>query len=90
MFPVLITNSYVLENDEISLGKKINITLNWRGKIEILIDNTHKIYNKNGIIMISIKEEDNLYFSNFLNFINFNNITSCHTSYSPQKCLLFL
>ena len=90
MFPVLITNSYVLENDEISLGKKINITLNWRGKIEILIDNTRKIYNKNGIIMISIKEEDNLYFSNFLNFINFNNITSCHTSYSPQKCLLFL
>ena len=87
--PVLITNNYVLEKDEISLGKKVNITLNSKQKIELLLDDSRKIYNKNEIIIIEINKNDGLDESNFLHFTNINNVDACRKVYSPQNPYFF-
>ena len=87
--PVLITNNYVLEKDEISTGKKVNITLNSKQKIEILINNSRKIYNKNEIIIIEINKNDGLDVNNFLNFTNINNVDAYRKIYSPQNSYFF-
>ena len=87
LLPVLITNN--LESDEISLGKNINIILNFKKKFELNINENRKIYNKNGIIMIEIKESDELDIENFLYFINFNNVDNCQKSFNAQNCYFF-
>ena len=85
--PVLITNN--LDSDEISIGQNINIILNSKKKYELKINENRKRYNKNGIIMIEIKEDDKLDIDNFLYFINFNNVENYQKSYSPQNCYFF-
>jgi surface protein len=87
--PVLITNNYVLEKDEISPGKKLNITLNSKKKIELLLDDSRKIYNKNEIIIIEINEKDGLDVNNFLIFTNINNVDAYRKLYSPQNPYFF-
>ena len=87
LLPVLIANN--LDIDEITIGKNINIILNIKKKYELKIDENRKIYNKNGITMIEIKENDGLDIKNFLFFINFNNVDNYQKSFSPQNCYFF-
>ena len=87
--PVLITNNNVLEKNEISPGKKINITLNSKQKIEILLDDSRKIYNKNEIIIIEINENDGLDIDHFFKFANINNVDEYKKIYSPQNSYFF-
>ena len=67
--PVLITNNHVLEEKDISKGKKINFTIN-NDKIskEITIDGSRKAFtNQNyDITIIEMKTSDNIDFKTFL------------------------
>ena len=87
--PVLITNSYILEENEISIGKSINIILNSKKNFLLNINKSRKIYNKNGIIMIEIKDEDKLDINNFLIFDNFNNVNKCLAAFKSQNSYFF-
>ena len=67
--PVLITNNHVLEEFDISNGKKISFSINNDSAyFNITIDNTRKVYtNKNyDITFIEIKNTDNLDMNSFL------------------------
>ena len=86
---VLITNNYVLEKDEILPGKKVNITLNSKQKIELLLDDSRLIYNKNEIIIIEINKNDGLDEKDFLLFTNINNVHDCRNMYFPQNPYFF-
>jgi len=64
LLPVLITNSKILEKDDIFNGKKINFSLKSnKEKISIFIDDNRKIYKgkKYDIAIIEIKEEDGIF-----------------------------
>ena len=89
ILPVLITNNKILTSDEISIDQSINIILNSKEKYELKIDENSKIYNKNGIIMIEVKNDDKLNHEHFLRFINFNNVNEYKNSYSSQNCYYF-
>ena len=68
--PVLITCNHVLNNNNISQGKKIDFSLNNEQFLySILITSSRKIYTneKNDVTIIEIKpEEDNIEFKSFL------------------------
>ena len=69
LLPVLITNSHVINKNDISKGKLIKFSLNDEKKIfEISIDSSRKTYTneKYDITIIEIKKTDNLNFNNFL------------------------
>ena len=89
LLPVLITNNYILEPDEIEIGKCIKITLNTKQQFELNINESRKIYNKGGIIMIEIKEDDKLDIENFLYLVNFNNVDVCRKTFITQNCYFF-
>jgi surface protein len=88
--PVLIINSNVLSLDEISIGKNINIILNTKKKFVLKIDESRKIYKKNGIAMIEIKYSDGLDCNNFLSYYNVNSASKCMFYYMPQNNYFFL
>ena len=89
ILPVLITNNKILTSDEISIGQSINIILNSKEKYELKIEESSKIYNKNGIIMIEVKKDDKLNHGHFLQFFNFNNVNEYKKAYSSQNCYYF-
>ena len=64
--PVLITNNYILDNDDISKDKNIIFYLE-DNKHKIKIDNSRKIYTNDNynIIIIEIKKEDKLNIKSF-------------------------
>ena len=79
LLPVIITNSNIIEKDDICYGKKINFSLSSdKRNISILIDDKRKIYRgeKYDITIIEIKEEDGLdieYFFEVDDLNSFNN-----------------
>ena len=75
LLPVLITNSKILEKDDIFNGKKINFYLkSHKEKISILIDDNRKIYKgeKFDITIIEVKEDDGLDIQYFFELDNLN------------------
>ena len=90
MLPVLIINSNVLSLDDISINKNINILLNKRKKFVLKVDESRKIYKKNGIAMIEIKETDGLDCANFLCYHNVNNASKCLYYYNPLNGYFFI
>ena len=89
MLPVLITNNHILEENEISIGKNINITLNSKKKIILNINGSRRIYNKKGIIMIEILEKDKLDIKHFLMFDDINNVNKCLLAFKDQNSYIF-
>ena len=69
--PVLITNSNIIENDEIAIGQSLLLYLG-NEKYLIKIDNSRKIYinDKYNIIIIEINENDKLKTNSFLEIDN--------------------
>ena len=60
---VLMTNNHVLKKDDISMGKKVNFSINNESVFyEIKIDETRKIYTnkKYDVTIIELKRKDNL------------------------------
>ena len=72
LLPVLITCNHVLDGDKISIGKKINFSLNNEElELSIKIDNPRKVYTdiKKDVTIIEIKpEKDNINFEWFLDY----------------------
>ena len=89
LLPVLITNNKILTSDEISFGQNINLILNSKEKYEVKIEESSKIYNKNGIIMIEVKKDEKLNHENFLKFFNINNVKEYNKAYFSQNCYYF-
>ena len=74
LLPILMTNNHVLNNKEIGLNKKINITLNNDQKnYQILLDDSRKAYTIEkpyDVTFIEIKKEDGLDIDKFLEIDN--------------------
>ena len=68
--PVLITNNHILNKNDISNGKTINLLINDENlSLDILIDNSRKTYTNEipyDITFIEIKNSDNLNIDSFL------------------------
>ena len=60
--PVLMTGYKLLTNEELFIGNKIKLKINDNKEISIIIDSDRKTYisEKYSLIIIEIKEEDNL------------------------------
>ena len=69
ILPAIITNNHILNEEDISIGKKINFTLNNdKNCFAILIDENRKVYTNQlyDITIIEIKNTDGLDISSFL------------------------
>ena len=65
--PVLMTGYKLLTNEELFIGNKIKLKINDNKEISIIIDSDRKTYisEKYSLIIIEIKEEDNLDINSF-------------------------
>ena len=67
--PVLISNNHILNENDITVGKKIDFSLNNdKSFYQILIDESRKVYTSSlyDITFIEIKKEDGINISSFL------------------------
>ena len=78
--PVLMTGYKLLTNEELYIGHKIKLKINDNKEISIIIDSDRKTYisEKYSLIIIEIKEEDNLDINSFLDII---------TEYKPKEMI---
>ena len=101
VLPILITCNHMLNEDDITVGKKVNFSLdNDNIFYQILIDETRKVYSNRlyDITFIEIKKSDGLDISSFLevdpNILSFHEIELinkpvCLLSYHYGKELKF-
>ena len=89
--PILITSNHILNENDITVGKKVNFSLdNDNIFYQILIDETRKVYSNRlyDITFIEIKKSDGLNISSFLevdpNIFSFHDIELIN----KQVCLL--
>ena len=89
--PTLITSNHILNENDITVGKKINFSLDYDNILhQILIDETRKVYSNRlyDVTFIEIKKSDGLDISSFLEVVP--NIFSFHEKelVNKQACLL--
>ena len=99
--PTLITSNHILNENDITVGKKINFSLDYDNILhQILIDETRKVYSNRlyDVTFIELKKSDGLDISSFLEVdpnifsfheIELNNKPVCLLSYPKERDLQF-